>query len=70
MVPGSRHFSFRCAENAWVFGTFRRLEKMEGGEGKEEDLKQEYTDESMMAAGLTILDIWEMLGFRCFHGKG
>ena len=38
MVPGSRHFSFRYAENAWVFGTFRGLEGMKGGERKEKVL--------------------------------
>lgn len=43
---------------------------MWGGERKEEDLKQEYTDESMMAAGFTILDIWEMLGVSMFSWEG
>ena len=57
MVPGSRHFSFRYAENARVFGTFRGLERMTGGERKEEDLKQEYTDKRMVAAGFTFLFI-------------
>ena len=38
MLLGSRHISFRYAENARVFGTFRGLERMWGGEGKEEDL--------------------------------
>lgn len=33
---------------------------MKGGERKEEDLKQEYTDESMMAAGFTTC--------QCFRG--
>ncbi len=43
---------------------------MWGGERKEEVLKQEYTDESMMAAGFTILDIWEMLGDSMFSWEG
>lgn len=38
MVSGSRHFSFKYAENARFFGTFRGLERMRGGEGKEEVL--------------------------------
>ncbi len=69
-VPGSRTFFFECAENTRFFGTFRGLERMRGGERKEADLKQEYTDESMMAAGFTILDIWEMLGVSMFSWEG
>ena len=70
IVPGSRIFSFRCGENARFFGTFRGLERMKGGERKEEDLKQEYTDKSMVAAGFTLLDIWEMSVFSRFYGNG
>ena len=33
------------------------LERMKGGERKEEDLKQEYTDKRMVAAGFTFLFI-------------
>ena len=47
------------------FATFRALEGILEGERKEEDLKQEYTDKSMVAAGFTILNIWEMLGVQC-----
>ena len=57
MFPGSRIFSFRYADNTRVFGTFMMLERMWGGERKEEVLKQEYTDKNMMAAGFTFLFI-------------
>ena len=46
------------------------LERMKGGERKEEVLKQEYTDESMMAAGFTFLFICmgNARGFDAFMG--
>ncbi len=43
---------------------------MRGIEGKDEVLKQEHTDKSMVATGFIILDIWEMLGgFDVFMGR-
>ena len=55
MLPGSRFFSFRCAENAWVFGTFRGSERI--GEGKER--KRTLKDDSCKVLNLAFL-------FGCF----
>lgn len=46
IVPGSRHFFFECAENAWAFGTFMMLERM----GEEKERKRFYCENPLNSA--------------------
>ena len=55
IVSGSRHFSFRYAKNARVFGTFMMLERM----GEEKERKRTLEDDSCKVLNLAFL-------FNCF----